>query len=100
MQGKIICKSVDCDVWRAFNFKTTLYLQETNVKATYACKIAKNTSENTSTQLMYKVPLFSLWKRERKRMKQAVKLMSQILFYSEVQIPFIRLKNNIHESVT
>jgi len=45
MQGKIICKSVDHEVWRALNFTTTkLHLQEPNVKANYTCTIAKNTS--------------------------------------------------------
>jgi hypothetical protein len=45
-------------------------------------------------------PTFFFMERQRKRMKQAVKLMSQILFYSEVQTLFIRLKNNVHESAT
>jgi hypothetical protein len=67
IQGKIICKSVDCDVCKAFNFTTTkLDLQETNVKANDT-HITATHLKNMSTQPVYKFPLFFfLEKREKK----------------------------------
>ena len=60
MQGKIICKSVACDVWRAFNFTTT------NVRAKYAHKIAKNTSVKYVYSTCVQVStFFFLEKREK-----------------------------------
>ena len=52
-----------------------------------------------STQPVYKFPLFFfLKKREKKNVADSL-INGPNLFYSVVQIPFIWLKNNMHESI-
>jgi len=68
MQGKIICKSVDCDVWRAFNLTTTnLDLQEPNVKANYTSTIAKNTSGKYEYSTCVQIFTFFLFGKRGKK---------------------------------